>query len=275
MAEDANGRLYTLTADDGQGGALFYSDNQGEHWTKHPILFDGQGAVNDDVYIRQAGSLLVVGDSITLSFHGVAGSSSPVSVRLTLKHHLSLQGKWKQIKLSNSNSFWMDRVLLNTGYNGCSVYYGSFMSSTYNGGGIIQYPNGPWEKQNSGMDITPSGYQGMEISSLSNGTLIGLQWTDYQVYLSDSVACYPLNSPALSPSKSATLYPQPAANWFGIESAPAEAYQYGLYDMQGRLVVKGLLLDKNGLEHVPSGSYLLRLEDQSGQVLQHLRLIRF
>ncbi|TNE80479.1 MAG: T9SS type A sorting domain-containing protein [Bacteroidetes bacterium] len=276
LKEDAKGRLYTLTADDGQGGALFYSDDQGEHWTKQPILFDGQNAVNDDLYIRQAGSLLLEGDSITLGFHGSAGTNSPVGVRLTLKNHLNMQGKWRQIKLSGSNSFWMDIVLLNTAYNGCSVYYGSFMNTLYNGGGIIKYPNGEWVKQNSGLDITPMGYQGMEISALANGTLVGLQWGDYNVYYSDSVACYPLSSPQLPPKEVNTLvYPQPAGNWFSIASAPESATRFSLYDMQGRLVLQGLLTEQNTLEQVKSGSYILQLEDHSKQALSRLRLIHF
>ncbi|MDX5320913.1 MAG: T9SS type A sorting domain-containing protein, partial [Bacteroidota bacterium] len=237
-----------------------------------PILFDGNGAVDDRLYVRQLGGLYLSNDdSIYLSFQGVAGQNFPVMANMTLINHINLTEKWKVQSVSKPINFWEETPLLNPGYNGCSVYYGSFGPMFSKGGAYIKTPNGQWEKRISGLDVTPEGYGALEMSSLENGTLLALQWGDQSVYFSDSTACFPLSS-FVSKQAVWEVFPNPATHYLNWSGTSSPLY-YRIYDLRGHLILEGQDMQGVDVRKMARGPYLLWLSDGQTHHNQSLFLL--
>ena len=83
------------------------------------------------------------------------------------------------------------------------------------------------------------------------------------------------------PSPKLNIYPNPGNSHFHIEfntGFPNESYNYNIYNLMGRNIMSGILINSpflvNDLSRFSSGEYILRLQSQRNSVSTRFSLIK-
>ncbi len=273
LTSDNNNRVYVTAADEYSTGnaGLFYSDNEGQLWNHVPIVFDGQNAVNDNLQVTVTRGLTVApNDTLYFSFEGVADNTA-VQVNLC-KHINDVTGsaKWVQNKISNSNMFWMDKVLgnIHTAHNG--DWYSSNANTISTGGTFFRKANTPnWQRHDEGLGLDiyqrRNWHQYVETSA---GRIFMIQNLDERIYVTDTSRYTPTGLHDIQTPIEATVYPNPvsAGNKINITTTVGTNETALLIDITGRAIATYNMAETGPTISTPdkSGVYILQVVTNKG-----------
>ena len=191
IAVDKNDRLYLAQADEfvsGNGG-LFISDNKGMLWEHIAVSYDGKNVVPNQVNIANTTGLSVSpDDSVCFSFYGTAINAL---VRLNARksiHDIRNTAFWDLFKISNANSWWLDKAMNNIHYAMNGDRYSSHTNSISQGGTYFSPKNSSsWSFINYGLGIDVNGNRNTQyFSETTTGKVFMIQTLDEQVYWADT-----------------------------------------------------------------------------------------
>jgi len=193
IAIDKNNRLYVAVEDDnvtGVGG-LYVSDNDGLNWMQVGISYDGQDAISGSPRIQRITGLSILkNDSVYVSFQGIAVNAE---VRLNVRKHIHeifQDNAWDVYKVSNTNTWWLDRPL-NDIYQAVNGDLYSSYSYTANTGGTYfrKAGNYPWNRIDKGLGLDVTGVRTHQyFAETSGGKIYMIQMYDERIYWADTSA---------------------------------------------------------------------------------------
>ena len=141
IACDKNGRIYLTVADEhvsGNGG-LFVSSDNGLSWQHIDIRIDGKNAISNEIKVANTTGLTVTpDDSLIVSLSGIAVNTL---VQLNIKKSIATVSNdsfWKPFNITNTNSWWYDRMLGNVYFSKNGDRYSSVSGSVSQGGTYLQ-----------------------------------------------------------------------------------------------------------------------------------------
>lgn len=216
LTTDKNNRLYVTSADEYSTGdaGLFYSDNEGQQWNHVPILFDGKNAVTDNLGVTVTRGLSVApNDSLYFSFEGVATNTG---VQVNLRKHIddvTTGNKWQQYMVSNTNMFWMDKVLGNLFFARNGDWYSSNANTMNTGGTFFRKANSTnWQRHDEGLGLDiylrRNWHQYVETPT---GRIFMIQNLDERIYVTDTSRYTPTGLPGIQTPIEVTVYPNPVS----------------------------------------------------------------
>ena len=188
---DKNDRLYTAVVDDnvtGTGG-LYISNNEGLNWVQININYDGLNVITGSPRIQQITGLSVMkNDSVYVSLEGVDQNAE---VRLNLrKHidHISHVNNWNVYKVSETNSWWLDRPLNDIYQAGNGDRYSSYSQKISTGGTYFKKSgNYPWNRIDTGLGLDVTGVRTHQyFAETSRGKVYMIQMYDERIYWADT-----------------------------------------------------------------------------------------
>lgn len=242
IAVDRNGRLYLAVADEnaiGNGG-FFISENDGLWWERVPILFDGQGNVENQLRIISATGLSISPqDRLYLSFEGRAGNAL---ARLNLRKHIDEikdhNRFWTRIEVFNSASWWEDRMLNNIYFSSTGLRLSSVSGPISQGATYFSSDkDGTWKRTDAGLGANILAMRHTQhFVEKSNGRLFMVQYLDERIYQLKADRPTPVKTPA-RPSFPLKIYPNPVAPGqpFYIDTPSGlPNYQILIFDAAGR-----------------------------------------
>ena len=279
LAADKNGRLYVTAADELSTGnaGLFYSDNEGQQWNHIDITFDGKNSVTDALQVtRTRGLTATPNDSLYFSFEGIADNTG---VQVNLRKHLNditTGSKWDQHQVSNTNLFWMDKVLGNIHIAQNGDWYSSNANTMSTGGTFFRKSNTyKWYRHDEGLGLDI--YQRrnwQQFAETSTGRIFMIQNLDERIYVTDTSRYTPTAIPDVTTPLQATVYPNPVntSGYITITTDENIAGTVMLLDITGRAVATYSIEGNNITVHVPdkTGIYFLQLLTGKGITTQRL-----
>jgi hypothetical protein len=188
---DKSGRLFLAVADEfssGNGG-LFYSDNDGLFWNHVNITIDGMGVVNDNINVTKTTALSVSpNDSLYFSFEGVAVN---VGVRLNLHtgvNDINTNSKWLRETITNTSTWWSDRILSSIHFAKNGDRYSSLEGSINTGGtAFLKSGTKQWHKHDEGLGLNVTGGRSFQrFTETSTGKVFMIQLFDERIYVTDT-----------------------------------------------------------------------------------------
>jgi hypothetical protein len=245
LAADKNNRLYVTSADEYSTGnaGLFYSDNEGQQWNHVDITFDGKNSVTDALQVTRTWGLTATpNDSLYFSFEGIADNTS---VRLNLRKHLNdITGnsKWQQDIISNTNMFWMDKVLGNIHVAKNGDWYSSHANTQSTGGTFFRKGNTyKWNRHDEGLGLDIYQQRNWhQFAETSTGRIFMIQYLDERIYVTDTSRYTPTALPDEQLPAEATVYPNPvgAGNTVYVQFANNTHRLLTLSDVTGRVITR-------------------------------------
>lgn len=193
MAVDKNNRLYVAVIDDNVTGAggLYFSDNDGQNWIHADIGYTGEDTDYDSPRVQVVSGLSVLkNDSIHLSF---AGINVNFEVRLNMRKHINdvdnASIKWNVYKVSNTNSWWLDRCLNNIYEARNGDRYSSYSQTLNIGGTYFKKVSNPWNRIDAGLGLAVNSMR-TEQHFVENpdGKIFMIQKYDERIYWADTSA---------------------------------------------------------------------------------------
>ena len=274
LTADKNGRLYVTAADELSTGnaGLFYSDNDGQQWNHVDITFDGKNSVTDALQVtRTRGLTAAPNDSLYFSFEGIADNTG---VQVNLRKHLNditTGSKWDQYQVSNTNMFWMDKVLGNIHIAQNGDWYSSNANTLSTGGTFFRKANTTnWNRHDEGLGLDI--YQRRnwhQFAVISTG-----RYLDERIYVTDTSRYTPTAIPDIRTPVEAIVYPNPvnASGYITITTDENITRTTMLLDITGRVVATYRMEGNNITIHGPdkSGIYILQLLTNKGIATQRL-----
>lgn len=279
LAADKNNRLYVTSADELSTGnaGLFYSDNEGQQWNHVDITFDGKNSVTDALQVtRTRGLTAAPNDSLYFSFEGIADNTG-VQVNLC-KHINDITGnaKWVQNKISNSNMFWMDKVLGNIHIAQNGDWYSSNANTQSTGGTFFRKSNTyKWDRHDEGLGLDI--YQRRswhQFAETSTGRIFMIQYLDERIYVTDTSRYTPTALPDEQLPAEATVYPNPvgAGSNLNITTTDGTSGTAILLDITGRAIATYNMAETGTTVPAPdkSGVYFLQVVTNKGVTSKRL-----
>lgn len=151
---------------------------------------------------------------------------------------------------------------------------------------VVSNPPAPSIAQN-GFDLTASSgaeYQwfidGVLQENLSTQTITPIQNGNYNVRVFDVYGCssvsavFPVNWVFVESlnTQEILIYPQPTSDWIHFKADAV--FDFSLLDVRGRLILQGRTDVPSSLQDLPSGVYLLRLQDEKGGQNRHFKILK-
>lgn len=266
LAVDKNGRLYVTASDEyvtGNGG-LFISDNEGQIWEHVSIRIDGRGVIDDGVKIEISSGMDVSrDDTLYLSISGVNGN---VGVRLNLSKHISaVQSNdfWRCMKVGNSISWWLDRLLNGIHFSLNGDYYSSVTGTANFGGTFFSKNQGQvWTQQLQGLGYDISGLYGRQtFAEKSSGKVFMVQYLDERIYWADTSRTI-TGADDLFQEPIIQLYPNPVSDKLWIETSGYEPVSAAIYSSQGQKLSEQPFKNPIAVEPLPAGVYVIEILDR-------------
>ncbi len=189
---DKYNRLIVAFADNyisNQSG-IYISSDDANSWQRVLVKVDGKGSISsDELRIEDFTNLsITTKDSVVISFDGTAVN---VGVRLNLTKHIDdllSNNFWKQIIVSNTNTWWMDRTIgpLHIAQNG--DWYSSIQGTINTGGSLYsQFEGREWVRHQYGLGLDHNGmFNSQKFVEMSNGRIYMIQIGDERVYFTDT-----------------------------------------------------------------------------------------
>lgn len=264
MVIDHQNKVYVTVNDeysDGNGG-LYCSEDNGLHWVQLQILIDGEGIIEDMVFMTSCSGLSISPqDTLYLSLEGSAGSAA---VRLNLCMSLSEIDNgtyWHKMRVAEVASWWLDRPLNNIHFAGNGDWYSS-MTNSINLGGTFFKKNGTgnWHRQTQGLGLDVfQQYNAQLFTETSAGKIFMVQYMDERVYWADTSAVTPVHT---IDSKHLTVFPSlvPAQGRVQVETGNGEDIgMLAIYGLDGQLISNTILNTPKAAIEAPGepGYYLV------------------
>ena len=275
LAVDKNGRLYVTASDEyvtGNGG-LFISDNEGQLWEHIAIRIDGRGVIDDAVKIEMSSGMNVsADDTLYLSVSGVNGNTG---IRLNMCQHISAVTSndfWRCMKVGNSISWWLDRLLNGIHFSHNGDFYSSVSGSANIGGTFFSKSRGEiWNQQLQGLGYDMFGaYSRQAFAEKSSGKVFMVQYLDERIYWADTSRII-TGGDDLVPEPVVHLFPNPSAGQLWIRASGIEPVSISVYAVNGEKISERPFSNIVGIESLPAGVYVLEITDK----LQHSFRKRF
>lgn len=216
IAYDSNGRLYLSVADEMVSGnaGLFYSDNSGQQWQHVLIDINGQNIIDNRIKVGNTRGLSVSpDDSIYLSISGTA-----VNAGVTLNIHKSTYDitdttKWQVTTVSNTSTWWNDRLLNNIHFASNGDWYSSVRGSLNTGGTFFSIDKGQtWNKQLQGLGLDQFGaFSTQYFAENDSGKVFMVQFLDERIYWADTSVLTAIQDENYKDIGSLRLFPNPAS----------------------------------------------------------------
>jgi len=279
LAVDKFGRTYLTSMDEfrtGQAG-LFFTDNEGQNWTKASLNFNGQNIVGNAIHVEYTTGLSVSEDSLFLS---VMGSSGGAIVRVNLRKSLSeisQNSNWKQFLIRTTpQSFWMDRLVNGIHFAKNGDRFSSTSGSTFSEAGTYFKKYGrPWHRTERGLGLDEFvNYNVQKFSEKANGKVFMIQDMDFRVYWADTSRLVTQAKPT-EKIKEIIAFPNPVLDgklrFSGIETWPIEVK---CMDSQLRQIKKEWLPSKDlpmNMGVLQSGLYFIQISGFPNLIKVHVR----
>lgn len=243
IASDKNGRIYLTVADDhvsGNGG-LFISDDNGLSWQHIDIRIDGKNAISNEIKIANTTGLSVTpDDSLIISLSGIAVNTM---VELNLKkkiHSISDNSFWKPYNITNTNTWWDDRLMGNVYFAKNGDRYSSVAGSVNQGGTYLQKKGkATWQRYDYGLGLDMNGTRNFQhFAENSSGKVFMVQMLDERIYWTDESLL--TSTPAPVELKNFSIFPNPVKRGEIIQilsGRDLSEYQITVYDSTGKVVI--------------------------------------
>lgn len=239
---DKNGRIYLTVADEyvsGNGG-LFVSDDNGLSWQHIDIRIDGKNAISNEIKVANTTGLTVTpDDSLIVSLSGIAVNTL---VQLNIKKSIADIGNdlfWKPFNISNTNSWWYDRMLGNIYFAINGDQYSSVPGSMNAGGTyLLKKGNTAWQRLDYGLGLDMNGTRNYQyFTENSSGRIFMIQMLDERIYWTDESLL--TSVPVSIESKNFTIFPNPVRSGETVNlrtNKNLSEYQITVYDSSGKVV---------------------------------------
>lgn len=190
IASDKNGRIYLTVTDEhvsGNGG-LFISDDNGLSWQHIDIRIDGKNAISDEIKISNTTGLSVTpDDSLIISLSGIAVNTM---VQLNLKKKIQSiadNSFWKPYNITNTNTWWDDRLMGNVYFAKNGDRYSSVAGSVSQGGTYLQKKGkNNWQRYDYGLGLDKYGARSFQyFTENTSGKVFMIQMLDERIYWTD------------------------------------------------------------------------------------------
>ena len=275
---DKNGRIYLTVADEyvsGNGG-LFVSSDNGLSWQHIDIRIDGKNAISNEIKVANTTGLTVTpDDSLIVSLSGIAVNTL---IQLNIKKSIATVSNdsfWKPFNITNTNSWWYDRMLGNIYFSKNGDRYSSVSGSVSQGGTYLQ-KNGKntWQRYDYGLGLDMNGERNFQyFVGNSSGRIFMIQRLDERIYWTDE--SIPTSSPIPVKSQNFTVFPNPAQPGSTVtlqSDKDLSGYQITVYDSAGKVVHAAETTSQNPTVISPSspGIYIVVARKQQDQIIFRL-----
>lgn len=242
IACDKNGKIYLAVADEqvsGNGG-LFTSNDNGLTWQHIDIRIDGKNAISNEIKVANTEGLTVTpDDSLMVSLSGISGS---VSVQLNLKKKISSitdNSFWKPFIISNTSTWWNDRLMGNVYFAKNGDRYSSVAGSVNQGGTYFQKKGkNTWQRYDYGLGLDMNGTRNLQhFAENSSGKVFMVQMLDERIYWTDESLL--TSTPAPIESTGFSIFPNPVKSGEIVQmlsDKDLNEHQITVYDSTGKVV---------------------------------------
>lgn len=281
IACDKNGKIYLAVADEqvsGNGG-LFTSNDNGLTWQHIDIRIDGKNAISNEIKVANTAGLTVTpDDSLIVSLSGISGS---VSVQLNLKKKISSitdNSFWKPFIISNTSTWWNDRLLGTIYFAKNGDRYSSVSGSVSLGGTYFQKKGkNTWQRYDYGLGLDMYGTRSYQhFAENSSGKVFMVQMLDERIYWTDESLI--TSTPAPIESKGFSIFPNPVKSGEIVKilsNKDLNEHQITVYDSTGKIVHASGKTIQNQNIAAPStpGIYLLVARKQQERIISRLVVV--
>lgn len=278
IACDKYGWIYLTVADEsvsGNGG-LFVSNDNGLSWQHIDIRIEGKNAISNEIKVSNSTGLTVTpDDTLMVGLSGIAGNTL---VQLNLKKKISAvpdNSFWKPFNITNTNTWWNDRLLGNVFFAKNGDRYSSVASSVNQGGTYFQKKGkATWQRYDYGLGLDMNGTRNFQhFAENSSGKVFMVQMLDERIYWTDESLLTSAPGPVVR--KDFSIYPNPVQCGETIRLKLGDGlveYQIVVYDSTGAIVHSASQTQQNPELVAPSvpGVYLVVARSQQQQFVSKL-----
>ena len=248
----------------------------GLSWQHIDIRIDGKNAISNEIKVANTTGLTVTpDDSLIVSLSGIAVNTL---VQLNIKKSIATVSNdsfWKPFNITNTNSWWYDRMLGNVYFSKNGDRYSSVSGSVSQGGTYLQ-KNGKntWQRYDYGLGLDMNGERNFQyFAGNSSGRIFMIQRLDERIYWTDE--SIPTSSPTQIKSQNYTAFPNPAqpGSTVTLQSDKIlSGYQITVYDSAGKVVYTSEKAIQNPTFISPStpGIYIVVARKQQDQIIFRL-----
>jgi len=242
IACDKNGTIYlTVTDENGTGnGGLFLSEDNGLTWQHVDIQIDGKNSISNQIKVANTTGLTVTpDDSLIVSLSGIAVNTL---VQLNIKKKITEvkdNSFWKPFIISNTNTWWDDRLMGNVYFAKNGDRYSSVAGSVNQGGTyFLKKGKNTWQRYDYGLGLDINGERNFQyFAENSSGRVFMIQSLDERIYWTDES----ITTSAPDPNKllDFTIFPnpaQPGSTVTLLSDKDLSEYLITVYDSTGKVV---------------------------------------
>ena len=276
IAADKKGRLYlTILHEESTGnGGLFVSETDGLQWEKISIKLD---SLNGPLKITNPTGLSISpGDSIYVSFYGVA---SNYMVQLNICKNTDdvlLDNSWQAFQVHQSSKWWEDRPLNNIHFSQKGDWYSSYTESANRGATyFMESGERDWQWIDYGLGLSEDGLRRTQhFAEKNSGRIYMVQYMDERIYTTGKSLVTKADPPVKNPV-SINVYSNPAKAGGKIivqHQGTIDAVEMSLYDTTGRKILSNLIVDYTYEITAPlkKGMYILAVQYQNTIVTEKI-----
>lgn len=279
---DKNGTVYLTVVDEyvsGNGG-LFISEDNGISWQHIEIQIDGKNSISNQIKVANTTGLTVTpDDSLIVSLSGIAVNTLVqlnIKKKITAMHDNSF---WKPFTISDTNSWWYDRLMGNVYFAKNGDRYSSVSGSVNQGGTYLQKKGkNTWQRYDYGLGLDKYGTRNFQyFAENKSGLIYMIQMLDERIYWTDESLL--TSVPGSIEAKNISIYPnpvKPGGNAVLLTKLNLNGYQITIYELNGKVVsVKNETTQNLSIEapKVP-GTYLVIAKNQQESLISKLIVIK-
>lgn len=269
---DKSGKLYLAVVDEnvsGNGG-LFLSEDNGLSWQHIDIQIDGKNSIPNEIKIANTTGLTVTpDDSLIVSFSGIAVNTL---VQLNVKKKITAVREnsfWKPFNITNTNTWWYDRLMGNVFFAKNGDRYSSVAGSVSQGGTYLQKKgNNTWQKYDYGLGLDKFGGRSFQyFTENKSGRIFMIQMLDERIYWTDE--SIPTSSPRPVKSMDFTIFPNPVSPGSAVKILSSDVLknlQLTIYDSAGSVINEGNIVTDNRTFMAPANPGIYFVVDQHQRI---------
>jgi hypothetical protein len=278
IACDKNGTVYLTVTDEyvsGNGG-LFVSRDNGLSWQHIDIQIDGKNSISNQIKVANTTGLTVTpDDSLIVSLSGIAVNTL---VQLNVKKKITAisdNSFWKPYNITNTNTWWYDRLMGNVYFAKNGDRYSSVAGSVSQGGTYFQKKGkNTWQRYDYGLGLDMNGERNFQyFAENSTGRVFMIQRLDERIYWTDESIT--TSSPDPNKSQDFTVFPnpaQPGSTVTLLSDKNLSGYQITIYDSTGKVVhtVEKTFQNPTVISPSTPGIYIIVARKQQEQIIFRL-----
>jgi hypothetical protein len=278
IACDKNGKIYLAVADEnvsGNGG-LFISGDNGLSWQHIDIQIDGKNSIPNQIKVANTtGLTFTPDDSLIVSLSGIAVNTL---VQLNIKKKITDvkdNSFWKPFIISNTSTWWDDRLMGNVYFAKNGDRYSSVAGSVSQGGTYFQKKEkNTWQRYDYGLGLDMNGTRNFQyFAENSSGKVFMIQMLDERIYWTDESLL--TSAPAPIESKGFSIFPNPVKRGEIVQllsDKDLNEHQISVYDSTGKVVhtVEKTFQNPRIVAPLTPGIYFVVVQNQQGKIISKL-----